>query len=147
MTLKKLLSSMIVCLGLAAIAACSKMPEQDALTATTAEFVKAYNADDLDGMMALVHANVRWLSIDGASINIETEGRDALEAAMAAYFASGPRSPSQMRFMRREGDYVIGVEEIMRNQAGQGGNRCSVVVYRFADTLIKDVWYHQAYAC
>ncbi|NNF52657.1 MAG: nuclear transport factor 2 family protein [Gammaproteobacteria bacterium] len=135
-------------IGLLALGACAKPPPADPLLTVAADFMAAFNDHDPAAMVALVSEDVRWLTVDGDSIAIEVQGRDALEAAMADYFEAGPRSPSRMRFARSDGEYVLGVEEIMRGPASEGRNQCSVVVYRFEASLIRDVWYyHPAYQC
>lgn len=135
-------------LALSSLGGCGTGASSDPLLIRTSDFISAYNAGDLDRMMVLLDQDIRWLSIDGASMSVEAEGRVALRTAMADYFAAGSRAPSRMRFMRRDGEFVIGVEEIMRAQSGIGKNRCSVVVYRFEKTLIAAVWYyHPAYPC
>jgi hypothetical protein len=66
---------------------------------------------------------------------------------MGDYFQGGARSPSRMRILEQDGDYVFGVEEIMRAPTGENRSQCSIVVYEFENTLIKNVWYYPAYAC
>lgn len=144
---RPLMIILVAALAFCASAACTRLSEPDALTASTATFVAAYNARDIVTMMAMVTEDVRWLSVDGGSIQAEASGRDELEAAMAIFFAGSSRASSRMRVIRQDGDYVFGVEEIVRQPTAEKNNQCSVVVYEFERTLIKNVWYYPAYAC
>lgn len=127
---------------------CSDKTAGDPLLEKTGQFVAAYNSEDAGRMARMVTADVRWLSVDRDSLALEVEGRDALQAAMEAFFAAGPRPPSKMRLMQRDGAYVVGVEEIMRGPTADGRNQCSVVIYEYAEELIRSVWYYQpAYSC
>lgn len=134
-------------LAISLSAACTKSVESGPLAARVTAFVTAYNARDAAAMMTMVTEDVRWLSVDGATVYIEATGRPALEAAMLGFFAGDPRPPSRMRIVREDGNYVFGVEEIVRDRAHVNGNQCSVVVYEFEAESISKVWYYPAYAC
>lgn len=142
------LPTLVTCCLLLNMAACAEKPAPDPLLGLTSDFVAAFNNGDAEAMVALVSDDVRWLTVDGDNITTEVAGRDALRTAMTGYFEGGTRSPSRMRHATSDGEYVIGVEEIMRGPTSEARNQCSVVVYRFKDSLIDDVWYyHPAYPC
>ncbi len=134
-------------LAFCAMTGCSKFWQQDQRTATTTAFVAAYNARDAAAMMEMVTEDVRWLSVDGDAIQAEASGRDELEAAMTIFFKGSSRASSRMRIIRQDGNFVFGVEEIMRQPSDENKNKCSVVVYEFTRVLIKNVWYFPAYVC
>lgn len=38
-------------------------------------FAAAFNARDVDAMLALAHDDIEWLSVDGAQVSVETAER------------------------------------------------------------------------
>jgi len=62
--------------------------DRAAIQASVAAYVEAFNQGDAAALAALWSENGKWITPDGESV----EGRAAIEAALAAYFAAG-KSP------------------------------------------------------
>ncbi len=138
----------IACLSAALVSiACAPRQVGPTNIERTMQFVAAYNEQDVQAMIAMVTEDVRWMSVAGASINIEASGRSVLEAGMENYFLQKNPSPSRMRSLVSSGNYVLGVEEVTRRAGDDRPGQCSAVIYEFQDTLIRDVWYFPAHAC
>lgn len=110
-------------------------------------FVAAYNSRDLDQMLALVAPAVRWYSVDGASVQTETDGIDALRTAMAADFSSGSTTQSALVATAEDGPMVTAIERAQWSVGGELRAQCSASVYRIEQGLIQEIWYFPAYAC
>lgn len=66
----------------------------------------AYSAHDIPAMLALVHPDVQWLSVDGDSVSVQTNGAEALAESLEGYFRSVPSSRSTVESMMEAGRFV-----------------------------------------
>ena len=107
-------------------------------------FVEAFNARDIDGMLALADENVQWLSVDGAKISVETEGKAALRESMTRYFRSCPTCKSSLEWIQRAGSRVTAMERA--NWTGKSGakSQSGLSVYEFGGDKILRVYYFPA---
>lgn len=126
---------------------CAKTPEETELLRLTRQFVAAYNAHDAAAMTAMVTEDIRWMNVAGNTVSVETSGRAELRSVMQGWFSEGSPAPSRMRSAMQAGQYVLGVEEVLSKADDSRKNQCSAVVYEFAGSLIKDVWYYPAFDC
>lgn len=74
------------------------------------EFIAAFNAHQVDKMLALVDEHVQWLSVNGSQITMETEGRQALGASMEKYFRGCPSCQSSLAWLQVAGSRVTAQE-------------------------------------
>jgi hypothetical protein len=66
-------------------------------------FVEAFNARDIDLMLAMADEKVQWLIVDGAKVSVETEGKAALRESMVRYFAVVPHASRRSSGFKEQG--------------------------------------------
>ena len=94
--------------------------------------------------LALVTDDIRWMSVDGAGISVETGNADELRKAMVEYFEARASSHSQLLDIHSSGPFVTTLEQAgSRDRPGE----CAIAVYEFSGQLIRNVWYYRAHAC
>lgn len=130
----------------AALAACSPA-SNDPLIMRAGAFVDAFNARDAAAMGALAHAEIEWLSASDSELSAGTIGREALLAEMSGYFDADFSTRSEMFDTTRHGNFVTATEAASWQGKNGAQRQCSMVVYEFADDLIRRVTYYPAYAC
>ncbi len=107
-------------------------------------FVDAFNARDIDGMLALAEENLQWLSVDGAKISVETEGKAALRESMARYFRSCPSCKSRLEWIQRVGSRVTAMERASWTGKSGPKSQSGLSVYEFGGDKILRVYYFPA---
>jgi hypothetical protein len=77
------MTTMILALGvsLALAGPYQTTPEQQVRS-----FVDAFNARNVEAMLAVAADDIQRLSVDGARVSTETEGKETLRASMSKYF-------------------------------------------------------------
>ncbi len=111
-------------------------------------FVEAFNAKNIDAMLELADADIRWMYISADQVLIETEQHEALRSSMSQYFKAYPSSQSELVSMIGNGHYVQAIEKASwQNADNQQQSQCSMSVYRLMNHKITDVWYYPAEAC
>lgn len=107
-------------------------------------YMAAYNDHDIEAMLALVDADVQWLSIDGERIRVETEGSGALAEAMRGHFESMPSTRSEIETMMVSGSRVSVREKARCRIGDEWREQAALSVYQVADGRIRRVWYFAA---
>ena len=108
-------------------------------------FVAAFNARDVDGMLALATDGVEWASVDGAKVTIETAGKEALRTSMTSYFASCPSCRSALEWVAVTGARVAAFERASWTaKDGAAKSQASLSVYELVDGKIARVYYFPA---
>ena len=107
-------------------------------------FVAAFNARDIDAMLALAHDDVEWLSVDGAKVSVETAGKAALRKSMTAYFESCPTCRSGVEIKGGTANRLAVVETASWTAASGPRSQKSLAIYEFADGRIRRVFYYPA---
>lgn len=110
-------------------------------------FVAAFNQQDIDAMLDLAAQDVRWMSVAGDQLSIETSTRHQLREAMTGYFASTPGTRAEIRSITESGSFVHTVEKAFWNSNGVEKNQCSMAVYELIEGKVRNVWYFPAYEC
>ena len=109
------------------------------------DFVEAFNARNIDGMLARAADGIQWLTVDGAKVGVETEGKDALRASMAKYFQQCPSCKSEIVWLKTAGSRVTALERAnWTNRAGVALSQSSLSVYELKDGRILRVYYFPA---
>ena len=105
------------------------------------DFVAAFNSRDLAKMLEFTDDNIQWLSVNGAKISIETEGKAALKASMEKYFDGCPSCKSSLESVQTVGSRVTAKETA--SWTGKNGPReqSSLSVYEFQNNKIIRVYY------
>lgn len=134
--------SLLLAAGLAVAAAfASPHPPQTDHAATVRNFVAAFNARDIDAMLALATDDVEWASVDGAKVGIETAGKDALRASMTSYFKSCSTCRSTVDIKAVTVNRVVAIETASWTAASGPRSQHGLSVYEFTDGRIRRVYY------
>jgi hypothetical protein len=108
-------------------------------------FVTAFNARDVEGMLANATDGIEWASVDGAKVSIESAGKEALRESMTSYFASCPSCRSTLEWVSATGTRVAAFERASWTaKDGSAKSQASLSVYEFADGRIARVYYFPA---
>ncbi len=128
-----------------ALAMTLQAPAAEAAERQVRAFVDAFNTRNIDGMLALASDAVQWLSVDGAKVGVETEGKDALRASMTKYFQQCPSCKSDLVWLKTAGSRVTALERAnWTNRAGVAVSQTSLSVYELKDGRIQRVYYFPA---
>jgi hypothetical protein len=108
------------------------------------EFQTAFNKHDTAAMLALVADDAQWCNVQGSKIEIEVEGKPAMEKWLTGYFKSCSSCKSEIESLMAAGSYVTVHERAMwETKAGKKSQK-SLAVYEVRDGLIRRVWYFPA---
>ena len=107
-------------------------------------FIEAFNARDLDVMLALADENIQWLIVDGAKVSVETEGKAALRESMVRYFRSCPSCKSSIEWIQKAGSRVTVMERASWSGKSGAKSQSSLSVYEFRGDKILRVYYFSA---
>lgn len=101
----------------------------------------AFNAHDVEGMLACVDDDIQWFSVNGDRIDVEARGREAFRGAMEAYFTAIPGARSEI-----ESAVVSGAFVSVRERAFWGDDQSQVAlgVFEVRHGRILRVWYYPA---
>lgn len=109
------------------------------------DYTAAFNARELDRMLAFTTDEVEWLSIDGAKVTTETAGRDLLRDAMEIYFRDCPSCRSELLWIEAAGSRVAAFERASWTaKDGREKSQSSLSVYELVDGRIARVSYFPA---
>jgi hypothetical protein len=134
-------------LGLLVLAgsALSAPPPPD-LDRRVQQFVEASNRQDVEAMIAAVDPQFRWMSVDGAKLDVEVVGAEQLRSWLEGYFRSTPEARSKLGRVEVDGHYASTVETTeFRDSKGALRRQSATSVYEFTEGgLIRAVWYFPA---
>lgn len=109
--------------------------------ATVEAYTKAFNAQDSAAMARMVTDDVQWLTVNGATVSVETAGREALVKAMDSYFASCASCRSKLMDVQVLGSRVSVIEEASWLAVDERRAQSSIAVYEFSGSRIARVYY------
>jgi hypothetical protein len=101
----------------------------------------AFNAHEATALVAHVSDDVRWMSVAGDAVVVETSGREALRASMSRYFRSTPTVRSRIAALMPAGEFVTVHERVTWMQGPTEKTQSAVAVYRIRNAQIVSVWY------
>ena len=108
------------------------------------EFQTAFNKQDTAAMLALAASDAQWYNVQGNKIEIEVDGKPALEKWLTGYFKSCPSCRSEIESLMAAGSYVTVHERAMwETKAGKKAQK-ALAVYEVREGLIRRVWYFPA---
>ena len=108
------------------------------------DLTTAFNAHDVDAMLALTSDDIQWLSIVSDAVVVEVAGHEALRKSMEGYFATTPSVRSTIEGSLVSGPYVV-VQERAAWQGAEGKkSQSSLAVYELEGAKIRRVWYFPA---
>jgi hypothetical protein len=101
----------------------------------------AFNAHDVEGMLACVDDDIQWFSMSGDRMEVEARGHEAFRGAMEAYFEAIPGARSEIESAVVSGSYVS-----VRERAFWGDEQSQVAlgVFEVRHGRILRVWYYPA---
>jgi len=114
---------------------------------TVERFIAAFNQHNVDVMLELSAVDMRWMSVSGEQISIETSTHAELREAMRSYFGSTPSARAEVRSISEIGSFVSTLEEAFWSSGGAEKSRCSMTVYELFEQKIQNVWYFPAHQC
>ena len=114
---------------------------------TVERFIAAFNQHNVDAMLELSAVAVRWMSVSGEQISMETSTHAELREAMGGYFESTPGARAEVRSISESGSFVSTLEEAFWSSGGAEKSRCSMAVYELVEQKIQHVWYFPAHRC
>ena len=123
---------------------CQDSPKVDARLTVVRAMVEAFNAHDVEAMIAHVHEDVAWLNLNGNGISVEVEGSAALAEGMTSYFASIPTARAEIVSEMTSGPYVILRERAFWKTKDGERSQSALAVYEVRDGKVKRVWYYPA---
>ncbi len=140
------MTSMLL-LGLTGSLAWAQASPQPSPEVPVRQFVAAFNAHDVDAMLALSAPDIAWFGVSGSTVGVEARGHDALRAGMTSYFEGLPSARSELLSVQVSGSFLTAVERASWQAEGQARSQCAVSVYELVDGLVRHVWYYAAHPC
>lgn len=120
-------------------------PRDTSPSAVVRAYVAAFNAKELDVMMAHVAPGMVWLNVAGDSATVGGRGAEAFRRLLASYFREVPTAQSELLEVRALGPWVTTHERTRWSTASSGaGGQSSVVVYEVRAGLVQRAWYYPA---
>ncbi len=116
-------------------------------TEVVERFVSAFNEHDVDAMLEFAAPDMRWMSVSGDRISVETSTHAELLAAMAGYFESTPGARAEILSVSESGRFVHTLEQAFWPSGGAERSQCSMAVYELIEGTIQSVWYFPAHPC
>jgi hypothetical protein len=105
-------------------------------------YLKAYNAHDIEGVLSYLSEDFRWYFVDGGDVALEVEGKSAVRDGLTGYFKSLPTARSEIGDIIVNGDYLTVRETAFWTVDGDVRQQSSIAVYLISNGMIKTVWYY-----
>jgi len=137
----KLLMQRTVTLLLCAWATAAFAQEAKSNDSLVRDHVAAFNARDIDAMLAKVTDDIVWMNVSGKAVSVESEGKEALRKGMTAYFKSLPSARSELIWVQSSPGRVAALEKASWEGKSGPRSQVSIAVYEFHEGLIKRVHY------
>jgi hypothetical protein len=103
--------------------------------------IAAFNAHDVDAMLANVDDQIQWLNIEGSKLALEAEGKTELRQSMERYFRACPSCRSSLVWSQSAVSRLTALEQA--TWMGKNGpmSQSSLSVYEFRGDKILRVYY------
>ncbi len=108
------------------------------------DFVAAFNARELNSMLAMVDEKVQWLTLNGSNVSVEADGKSVLRGTMERYFQSCPTCKSSLEWVQTAGGRVAAMERATWTSQRIVRAQRSLSVYEFSGGKIMRVYYFPA---
>ena len=109
--------------------------------AVVRQLYTAFNAHDPAALVARVSDDVRWMTVAGDAVVVETSGREALRTSMSRYFLARPTVRSRIAALMPAGEFVTVHERVTWMRDSTEKTQSAVAVYRIRNAQIASVWY------
>ena len=110
-------------------------------------YVNAFNAQDIPAMLQNTTEDIKWMSVYGEQLSLETTGKAPLKQTLQHYYQQVPSIHSELLEKKSSGPFVYTVEKASWKSDGENKSQCSPAIYQLEKGLIKHVWYFAAFAC
>jgi len=110
--------------------------------ATVRRSYDAFNTRDADAFVRHMSEEIRWMSITGESVKVETSGREPLRAYLARYFQRLPTVQSRIESLMAAGPYVTVHERVTWQSTTGERTQSALAVYQVTEGRIVAVWYY-----
>ncbi len=111
--------------------------------AVVREYLRAYNAHDIEATLAVLAPDFVWLSVAGDSVTVEARGIAAIRAQLTDYFRALPSARSDVADLTVLGPWVSATELARwTDRAGQLRAQASHSVYEVRGGRLRRVWYY-----
>ena len=109
-------------------------------SAVVREFVAAFDRHDVEGVVALAHPEIAWMSVEADTLAPQLKGTDELRSWLTGYFARSPKARSRL------GQVGSGVKYFSATECATSGKegateQCSHSVYELEQNKVRRVWY------
>lgn len=111
------------------------------------KFVDAYNAQNVDAMLALATDKLTWLYFKDNQLQVLTSGKTQMKEELLKDFKNKKGGRSEIRKMFALNDTVSVIEEAFWEKEGELKSQCAVSIYRLAGNLIDSVTYYDSAPC
>lgn len=105
-------------------------------------YIDAYNAHDVEGVIALLAPDFTWLSVVSDSVQVEARGQAALRTQLLEYFRAIPTARSELDVLSVVGPWVSARERAHWVAAAGPRSQASLSVYEVRAGRLRRVWYY-----
>lgn len=134
--------SLIIVFSILSLAACQSASVTP-VHPIVAAYSESWNEKDINKMAALMHPDIKWMSVKDDAIVVEISGKLNLVAEMQNWF-DGPDLPrGSLRDWSINGNFVAVTETATwKNKQGKLQSQSSLTVYELRNKLIHSVYYY-----
>ncbi len=104
--------------------------------------LQAFNAHDVDAMVANLAEDFAWFAVDPDMTRVELRGREEFRRSMVPYFATVPGARAEIEERVSVGRFAAVRERAFWMAGGGEVSQASLAVYEIGDGLIRRVWYY-----
>ncbi len=104
----------------------------------------AFNAHDVNGIVALSGENVEWLDVRGRKLSVNASGRGAVTRQMTRFFAAHTSARCVIEDSVVAGSSVAVRRHIFWQEGSNMMSESSLVVYQIKNGLVRRAWFHPA---
>jgi hypothetical protein len=105
--------------------------------------VDAFNAKDLDAMMARVAPDVVWMNVVGDSVAVGGRGVEAFRRLLTGYVRDVPSARAELLEVIALGPWGTTHDRTRWSASPSGaGGQLVVVVYKLRAGVVRRIWYY-----
>ena len=140
----RILKNLFLTMYLASATTALANPAKESKIETVKAFVEAFNQKNSQAMAEFVSEDVKWLSISGESLQLETSGKHDLIKSMDSYFKSCPSCQSELSALESISNQVSAIETARWQSKDGLKSQSAISVYEFEGDVITRVYYFSA---
>lgn len=120
----------------------AESPADVATFAAVERLMAAFNAHDVEALLACVTEDIGWYYVQDDVVTPEAQDKAALRQAMTGYFKAIPSARASFDDSMVSGSYVTVRERAFYERDGEELSQSSLAVYLVRDGLVARVWYY-----